>query len=168
MDLSARDLRSTAYHDVWGRLVIPERVVLVGDSQVQYPYREDVSLIRSFLKNPRNDRVQLTQPLDVRRRAASVVCLALAGLATIGALWQRFAGRDALSGAPREVRPLAPAYGGAIFVTVLVGLIWFFSAGHRLFGPLATRKVQLLMQSAGNDDAAGIRTAVSQGVFVDA
>jgi len=168
MDLSARDLRSTAYHDIWGRRVIPERVVLVGDSQVEYPYREDVSLIRSFLKNPRNNHVELTQPLDIRRKAASFVCLALAALATIGAIWQRVAGRDPLSGAPRKVKPLPPAYGGAIFVATLVALIWFFTAGHRLFGPLATRKVQLLMQSAGNDDAAGVRTAVSQGVFVDA
>lgn len=37
MDVSARDLQSTAYHDIWGRRVIPERVVLVGDSEIDYP-----------------------------------------------------------------------------------------------------------------------------------
>jgi hypothetical protein len=80
MNLSTRDERSSANHDFWGRRVIPERVVLVGDSQLEYPYREDVSLIRSFLTNPRNNRVQLTQPLDVRRKAASFVLLTLAAL----------------------------------------------------------------------------------------
>jgi hypothetical protein len=168
MNLSTRDQRSSAYHDFWGRRVIPERVVLVGDSQIEYPYREDVSLIRSFLTNPRNSRVQLTQPLDVRRKAASFVLLTLAALTTIGAVWQQVAGRDPLSGAPRKVRPLPPAIGRAVFVGGIVVLFWFFTAGHRIFGPLAPRKVQALLQAAGRDDAAGVTSAVNQGAFVDA
>jgi hypothetical protein len=168
MELNARDARSTAYYDMWGRRVIPERVVLIGDMQLEYPYREDVSLIRSFLTNTRNDRLQLTQPLDIRRKVSSYVLLTLAALVVIGAVWQRVAGRDPLSGAPRKVRPPPPAYGGAVFVGAIVALIWFFTAGHRLFGPLSTRKVQLLQQSASGDDTAGVTRAVEQGVFVDA
>jgi hypothetical protein len=168
MNLSTRDQRSTAYHDVWGRRVVPERVVLVGDNDVEYPYREDVSLIRHFLENPRRDRLQITQPLDVRRKVSSIVLLALAALTTIGAVWQRIAGRDPLSGAPRRVKPLPPAYGTAIFVGGIVVMFWFFTAGHRVFGPLAPRKVNLLMESAKQDDAAGVAKAVNQGVFIDA
>jgi len=168
MNLSTRDERSSAYQDIWGRRVIPERVVLVGDSEVDYPYREDVSLIRSFLTNPRNPRVQLTQPLDIRRKAASFVLLTLAALSVIGAGWQWVAGRDPLSGAPRKVRPLPPAVGQAVFVGGIVGLLWFFTAGHRTFGPLAPRKVEALQQAASRDDAAGVASAVDRGVFVDA
>jgi hypothetical protein len=168
MSLSTRDERSSASHDFWGRRVISERVVLIGDSQLDYPYREDVSLIRSFLTNPRNHQVQLTQPLDVRRKAASFVLLTLAALAAVGFVWQQVAGRDPLSGAPRKVRPLPPAIGRAVFVGGIVVLFWFFTAGHRIFGPLAPRKVQALQQAASRDDAAGVTSAVNQGVFVDA
>ena len=168
MSLSTRDERSSANHDFWGRRVITERVVLVGDSQLEYPYREDVSLIRSFLTNPRNNRVQLTQPLDVRRKAASFVLLTLAALTVIGAVWQQVAGRDPLSGAPRKIRPLPPAIGRAVFVGGIVVLFWFFAAGHRIFGPLAPRKVEALQQAASHDDAAGVTAAVNRGVFVDA
>jgi len=168
MSLSVRDQRSTAYHDMWGRRVIPERVVLVGDSPVEYPYREDVSLIRSFLKNPRNARVEWTQPVDIRRQASSWVLLALAGLSAVGWIWQRLGGRDPLSGAQKNVTPLPPAVGGAVFIGGIVVLGFFFTAGHRIVGPLATRKVTLLMESAAKNDAAGVTKAVQQGVFVDA
>jgi ankyrin repeat protein len=168
MSVSSRDLRSAAYHEMWGRRVIPERVVLVGDGQLEYPYREDVSLIRSFLANPHNARVELTQPIDVRREASSWVLLSVAVLSTIGWIWQRIGGRDPLSGASRTVTPLPPALGGAVFVGGILVLLWFFTVGHRIVGPIATRKVQLLMQSAAHDNADGIASAVRQGVFVDA
>ena len=169
MTLSVRDQRSTAYHDIWGRRVIPERVVLIGDTtQVEYPYREDVSLIRSFLANPRNTRAQWTQPVDIRRQVASWLLLTVAGFSAAGWIWQRLGGHDPLSGAQRRVKPLPPAAGAAVFVGGIIVLFWFFTAGHRIFGPLATRKVQRLMQSASRDDAAGVIAAVREGAFVDA
>jgi len=168
MNLSTRDQRSTAYHDMWGRRVVPERVVLVGDNDVEYPYREDVSLIRHFLANPSRDRLQLDQPLDVRRRVSSIVLLTLAALTIVGFVWQRVAGRDPLSGAPRKVKPLPQPWGTVIFIGGIVVTFWFFTAGHRVFGPLAPRKVNLLMESAKQDDAAGVDKAIKQGVFIDA
>ncbi len=168
MNLSTRDQRSTAYHDIWGRRVVPERVVLVGDNDVEYPYREDVSLIRHFLANPSRDRLQLDQPLDVRRKVSSIVLLTLAALTVVGFVWQRVAGRDPLSGAPRKVKPLPQPYGTAIFIGGIVVMFWFFTAGHRVFGPLAPRKVNLLMESAKQDDDAGVDKAIKQGVFIDA
>jgi len=59
---------------------------------------------------------------------ASFVLLTLAGLTTIGAVWQQVAGRDPLSGAPRKVRPLPPAIGRAVFVGGIAVLFWFFTA----------------------------------------
>jgi ankyrin repeat protein len=67
----------------------------------------------------------------------------------------------------RSVTPLPPAIGQTIFVGIVVGLVWFFLAGDHVFGPLATRKVKLLQQSAQRNDVAGIARAIQEGVFID-
>ena len=167
-DLSERDRRSSAYRNSWGMLNVPEELVIVGDTQLTYPYREDASLIRAFLKNPANNKTAVRHPVDIRRKVASVVLLTLVMLSIVGWIWKKAYGRDPLAGAPRKVKPLPPAVGQAIFIFAIVFLGWFFTAGHRVMGPLAAKKVNLLLLSAGNDKAAGVEQAVNRGVFIDA
>jgi hypothetical protein len=66
VDLSERERRSTAHRDVLGRLEVLEQLLLIGDTQIAYPYHEDLSLIRAFINNPRNAESLLTHPADVR------------------------------------------------------------------------------------------------------
>jgi ankyrin repeat protein len=105
--------------------------------------------------------------VDIRRTVASWALLALVAATVVGWIVQRLLGRDPLAGAPDKVKPLPPAVGMAVFgATILLGIA-FFSVGDRFFGPLATRKVNLLMDSARSDDAAGIERAIASGVFID-
>ena len=67
----------------------------------------------------------------------------------------------------RRVKPLPPAIGATVFLAGIVALGWFFLAGHNVFGPVATRKVRLLMESAKSDNAAGIAMAASQGLYIN-
>jgi len=142
-------------------------MVLVGDGQFAYPYQEDAGLIRSFLNNSRNPELVLGHPIDIRRKVASWLLLTLVALSAAGWIVTLILGRDPLKGIDRSVKPLPPAVGGSIFLGGVVLVAWFFMAGHHFFGPLATRKVKLLMNSATQDNAAGITEAARQGVFID-
>jgi len=142
-------------------------MVLVGDGQFAYPYQEDAGLIRSFLNNSRNAELVLSHPIDIRRKVASWLLLTLAALSAAGWIVTLILGRDPLKGVDRSVKPLPPAVGGSIFLGSVVLIAWFFMAGHHFFGPLATRKVKLLMDSATHDNAAGIVEAARSGVLID-
>lgn len=167
MDLSERDRRSTAYRDIFGRPNVPDQLVLRGDSELAYPYRDDLPLIRGFLKNPHNREVVLTHPLDIRRQVASWLLLMLAGLSVVGWVVTKILGRDPLSGAPARVKPLPPRVAGAVILLMVGAIAWFFSMGHRVLGPVATGKVQLLFDSASNNDAEGVAEAARRGVYLD-
>jgi hypothetical protein len=167
MSLSEEERRSGAYRDGFGRTNVPETLVLVGDSKFTYPYHDDAGLIRGFLNNPRNAELVLAHPVDIRRTVASWALLALAALSVVGWIVKMLLGRDPLRGAERSVKPLPPAIGGAVFIGSIALLAWFFLAGNQFFGPLATRKVKLLMNSATQDNAAGIVEAAREGVFLD-
>jgi ankyrin repeat protein len=167
VDLSERERRSTAHRDVFGRLEVPEELLLIGDTQIAYPYHEDLSLIRAFINNPRNAEALLTHPVDIRRTVASWVLLAIAFLGIVGWIVKLATGRDPLAGAPAKVKPLPPAVGAAVFLGAVAFLGWFLFAGHLVFGPVATSKVRLLMNSARQNNAAGIQQAAARGVYVD-
>jgi hypothetical protein len=145
----------------------PEHPVLIGDGQFAYPYREDASLIRGFLDNPRNAELVLTHPVDIRRTVGSWVLLAFVALGAVGWVWRLILGRDPLANAEDRVTPLPTAIGRLIFGAGVVVLVWFFFAGHHYFGPLATRKVHLLQESASHNDPAGIARSLHAGVFID-
>lgn len=165
--LSVSERRSGVYRDAVGMFSNPEELLLIGDGSLAYPYREDQSLIQAFLSNQHSSRSVIVHPVDIRRTVSSWVLLALAALTVLGWIVKRVLGRDPLAGAPDKVKPLPPALGVAVFgATILVG-ITFFSVGDQFFGPLAIRKVHLLMDSARSDDAAGIEGAIASGVFVD-
>jgi hypothetical protein len=167
VNLTESERRSGAYRDAFGMLTNPEELLLVGDTSVAYPYQEDQSLIQAFLSNTQSTHASIVHPVDIRRSVASWALLAFAALAVVGWIVKLVLGRDPLAGAPDKVKPLPPAVGGALFLGVILLGIAFFTFGDKFFGPLATRKVDLLMTSASNDDAAGIERAVADGVFVD-
>lgn len=166
--LTESERRSGAYRDAFGMLTNPEELLLIGDTSVAYPYQEDQSLIQAFLNNTQSAHADIVHPVDIRRSVASWALLAFAASAVIGWIIKLVLGRDPLANAPDKVKPLPPVVGGALFVGAIVLGIAFFTYGDRFFGPLATRKVDLLMTSASNDDAAGIERAVAKGVFIDA
>ncbi len=166
--LSEKERRSSTHRSAWGMLTVPEELVIIGDSQLPYPYREDLSLIRAFLENPSNNRSVVRHPIDIRRKVASVVLLTLVFFSIVGWIWQKAAGRDPLAGAPAKVKPLPPAVGAAVFISAIIFLIWFFTAGHRVVGPMATKKVNLLLTSAEKNNASGVEQAVKKGVYLDA
>lgn len=167
VNLTVSERRSGVYRDAFGMFTNPEELLLVGDDSVAYPYREDQSLIEAFLRNKQSARSVTVHPVDIRRTVASWALLALAAAAMIGWVVTRTLGRDPLADAPDKVKPLPPAVGMAVFGGVILLGIAFFNFGHLYFGPLATRKVDLLMESARRDDAPGIERAVASGVFVD-
>ncbi|MBI5634486.1 MAG: ankyrin repeat domain-containing protein [Nitrospirae bacterium] len=167
ISLTQKEERSSAYRNSFGMLNVPEQVVLLGDSMLPYPYREDLSLISGFLGNKAKKAALLLHPLDIRRKVASWVLLALAVFSIAGMIVTKVMGRDPLAGAPRKVKPLPPAIGQAVFLCTIVLLLWFFSAGHRVFGPVAVNKVRQLFESAKADNAAGIDKAAHAGVFLD-
>ncbi len=166
--LTESERRSGAYRDAFGMLTNPEELLLIGDTSVAYPYQEDQSLIQAFLSNTQSAHAVIVHPVDIRRSVASWALLAFAAAAVLGWIIKMVLGRDPLANAPDKVKPLPPAVGGALFAGVILLGIAFFTFGDQFFGPLATRKVNLLMTSASNDDAAGIERAVAKGVFVDA
>lgn len=145
----------------------PEELVLIGDNQIAYPYRADLSLIRAFLANPRKHEVVVTHPVDIRRTVSSWFLLGLALASIVGWMVTLALGRDPLAKSARTVKPLPPAIGTAVFLGVIALLIAFFNLGHVFFGPLAKRKVDLLMNSAAVNDPTGVEEAVRAGVFVD-
>ena len=167
MNLSEEERRSSAYRDGSGWSNVPEVMVLAGDGTFTYPYHDDAGLIREFLRNRRNAELALSHPVDIRRKVASWMFLTLAALCVLGWFWTTAAGHDPLRGVERSVKPLPPAVGGGMFIGGIAILAWFFLAGQNVFGPLATRKVKLLMRSAAQDDAAGIVEAAREGVFID-
>jgi len=168
MNLSESDRRSTAYRNVFGGLVIPDQVTLRGDNEVRYSYQEDFWLIDGFLKNTANREAVFVHPRDIRRTVASWVLLMFGVLSVAGWIVTLILGRDPLAHAPDKVKPLPPKVGGAIFLSTIVFLWWFFVAGQHFFGPLATSKVKLLLDSAQRNNVEGIERAVYRGVFVDA
>lgn len=168
VNLTVSERRSGAYRDALGMLTQPEELLLIGDDSLAYPYQEDQSLIQAFLTNKHNTRSVVIHPVDIRRTVASWGLLAFAAAAVVGWIVTAVLGRDPLAGAPDKVKPLPPAVGTAVFGGVVLLGIVFFNVGDRYFGPLATRKVDLLMASARSDDAPGIERAVDSGVFVDA
>lgn len=168
VSLTTAEQRSGAYRDALGMFTQPEELLLVGDGTVAYPYREDLSLIQAFLRNTHSTRSVITHPVDIRRQVSSWVLLAVAATTVVGWLIKRVLGRDPLADAPDKVKPLPPAVGTAVFGGVVLLGIAFFTYGDQFFGPLATRKVDLLMASARTDDAPGIARAVASGVFIDA
>lgn len=168
MSLSENERRSSAYRNFFGALVIPEQVTLLGDNEVRYPYHEDFWLIDGFLKNPANHEAVFAHPADIRRTVSSWVLLVLGVLSLVGWVVKLVTGRDPLANAPKKVKPLPPKVGGIIFLGALVFLWWFFVAGHHYFGPMATGKVKLLLDSAKQNNLEGIEHAVHSGVFVDA
>jgi hypothetical protein len=165
--LSQREAGSSANRDAFGMLGRREELVISGTTQIPYPYHEDLSLIRSFLKTPANRRAEVHHPIDVRRQVASAVLLAVVTLSVVGWAWERATGRAAVV-SPRRVKPLPPAVGTTLFLTGIVIVFWFFQAGHRVFGPLATKKVALLFAASQGDDAGGVSEATRRGVFLDA
>ncbi len=167
VNLTVSERRSGAYRDAFGMFVNPEELLLVGDDSVSYPYREDQPLIQAFLRNTHSARSTITHPVDIRRQVSSWVLLTIAAMSVVGWFIQRVLGRDPLADAPDKVKPLPPAVGMAVLSGVVLLGIAFFAYGDRFFGPLATRKVDLLMLSAHSDDAAGIERAVASGVFID-
>ncbi len=167
ISLTQKEERSSAYRNANGMLNVPEQVVLLGDSMLPYPYREDLSLIRAFLGNKTKKATVLLHPLDIRRKVASWVLLAFAVFSIAGLIVKKVTGRDPLADAPRKVKPLPPVIGQTVFLCTIVILIWFFSAGHRILGPVAVNKVRQLFESAKMDDAAGIDKAAHAGVFLD-
>lgn len=166
VELTQQQARSSAYRNAWGMLTRQEELVIVGTTEFSYPYHEDLSLIRAFLANPSNRRVELRHPIDIRRKVASVVLLALIALSVVGWVWKKAVGRRVFD--PKRVKPLPPAIGTAVFLFAIVVAFWFFQAGHLVVGPLATSKVDLLLNAAKNDDASGVAAATSSGVFLDA
>lgn len=166
--LSETDRRSAAHRDAFGMASAPEELILVGDGTLAYPYQDDLPLIRAFLDNPRNSETVLTHPVDIRRTVASWFLLALALASAAGWAITKWLGRDPLAHLPRKVKPLPPQIGAAVFIGGIVLVGAFFTVGNQVFGPLATRKVALLLASASSDDAAGIEKAIRAGVFVDA
>jgi Ankyrin repeats (3 copies)/Ankyrin repeat len=167
MSLSGDERRLGVCRDGFGWSNTPEVMALVGDGSFTYPYHDDAGLIRGFLKNTRNAELVLTHPIDVRRKVASWVLLTVVALSVVGWIWKMVLGRDPLRGAERSVKPLPPALGGAVFVGGMALVLWFFLAGQTVFGPLATKKVKLLMDSAAQDNGEGIAQAAREGVFID-
>lgn len=167
VDLTVSDRRSGAYRDAFGMFTNPEELLLVGDASVAYPYREDQPLIQAFLRNTHSVRSSIVHPVDIRRLASSWVLLAISAATMIGWIVKRALRRDPLVDAPDKIKPLPPAVGMAAFGGILLLGIAFFSYGDQYFGSLATRKVDLLMASARNDDIPGIERAVASGVFID-
>ena len=167
VNLTVSERRSSIHRDVFGMFINPEELRLIGDDSLAYPYREDQSLIQSFLRNPQSTRSVITHPVDIRRTVSSWVLLAFAALAALGWIVTLVLGRDPLAGKAEKVKPLPPAIGLSLFAGFILLAIAFFNFGDQFFGPLATRKVNLLMESARNDDATGIERAVASGVFVD-
>jgi hypothetical protein len=165
--LTASERRSSVHRDAFGMFTNPEELLLVGDDSVAYPYQEDHPLIQSFLRNKHNARSVITHPVDIRRTVSSWVLLTLAAAAVLGWIVKRVLGRDPLADAPGKVKPLPPAVGMAVFGGIILIGIGFFNFGDQYFGPLATRKVNLLMDSARTDDAPGIERALASGVFID-
>lgn len=164
--LTQSQARSSTHRDAWGMLTRSEELVIVGATGFSYPYQEDLSLIRAFLKNPSNRRAEVRHPIDIRRKVASVVLLGLVALSVVGWVWEKAFGRPVF--VPKRVKALPPAVGTGVFLSAIVACIWFFQAGHLVVGPLATKKVERLLDAAKNDDAAGIAEAISSGVFLDA
>jgi hypothetical protein len=152
---------------VFGQLVVPEQLFLVGATTVAYPYGDDLSLIRAFISNRRQTTSTVRHPVDIRRQVASWALLALAIAIVIGWIVTLVMGRDPLAGAPDRVTPLPPAVGTAVFLGAIAAGGWFFMAGHHVFGPVATAKVRLLTSAASQNNAAGIREAAARGVFID-
>lgn len=167
MDLSERERRSSAYRDLLGGLRVPDQLVLRGDSELAYPYREDLALIRGFLRDAHRRELSLAQPADVRRVVAAWLLIALAALSALGWLLTRRRGRDPLRRLPARVRPLPPRLAGLLLLATGAAVAGFFTFGHRVFGPVADAKVDLLFTAASTDDAAGIATAAARGVFLE-
>lgn len=165
--LTMSERRSGAYRDAFGMFADPEELLLIGDGSVAYPYQEDQPLIQAFLRNRQSVRSVIVHPVDIRRTVSSWALLAFAAAAVVGWIVKRLLGRDPLADAPDKVRPLPPAAGMAVFGGCILLGIGFFSFGDQFFGPLATRKVNLLLESARTDDASGIDRAVASGVFID-
>lgn len=165
--LSVSEQRSGVYRDAFGMFTNPEELLLVGDDSLAYPYQEDQSLIQAFLSNRHSARSVIVHPVDIRRTVASWALLSVVAVVVLGWIVKRVLRRDPLAEAPDKVKPLPPAVGMTLFGGVILLGIAFFTFGDQYFGPLATGKVNLLMESARNDDAQGIERAVASGVFVD-
>jgi len=165
--LTLAERRSAVHRDAFGQFVTPEELVLFGDTTLAYPYREDLALIRVFLRNPHATRSVVKHPTDVRRHVASWVLLAFAALIVLGVIVRLVLGRDPLAHLPDRVTPLPAPVGMMVILATFGGLVWFFTYGHLVFGPEATRKVELLMTSAAANDPVGVRTAADRGVFLD-
>ncbi len=165
--LTVSERRSTVHRNAFGSFTNPEELLLVGDDSVAYPYQEDLPLIQAFLRSKHSARSIIVHPVDIRRTVSSWALLAFAATAVVGWIVKLVLGRDPLAGAPDKVKPLPPAVGTAVFIgTILLGIA-FFNFGDQFFGPLATRKVNLLMESARTDDAPGIERSIASGVFID-
>lgn len=167
VSLTQREQRSSANRTAFGQLVTPEELLLVGRTTLSYPYRDDQSLISGFLKNPSNATIELTHPVDIRRTVASWLLLTLAVASAAGWVVTLVLGYDPLAGAPDRVTPLPAPVGAIVLLGVFAVVAWFFTSGHHVFGPVATRKVERLMTAAGGNDRAGIEAAVRAGVYVD-
>jgi hypothetical protein len=165
--LTMQERRSGVHRNAFGQFVTPEELVLIGDTTVAYPYREDLSLIRSFLRNHQAGRSVVTHPTDVRRHVASWVLLVFAAFIVIGWIVRLALGRDPLAHLPDRVTPLPAPVGAVVVLAAFAGLAWFFAAGHLVFGSEARSKVDLLMASAAANDPNGVRAAADRGVFLD-
>jgi len=167
VSLTSAERRSTAHRDAFGMLQREEALELVGDNVVAYPYQEDLSLIRGFLGNRERSQLVITHPVDIRRSVSSWVLLALAATSVIGWIVKRMLGRDPLADMPDKVKPLPGNRGAYLLLAVVAVVAAFYALGDKYFGALATRKVDLLMDSARSGDAAGTERAIREGVFVD-
>lgn len=171
-ELTAQEERSTAYRNALGGLSVPENLQITGDTPMDWPYHEDLSLIRGFLRNHAAKELSVAHPVDIRRTVAAWICLALGGISLLGWIWN---GVRKLTGAPTPRRPsgsgpmpLPQNVGAALLLAAVTAVGLFFWKGHIYFGPLAVSKVAALQTAAKNNDAAGIDAAAKRGVWIDA
>jgi len=167
IELSERERRAVSSRDVFGMMQRREELLLIGDNQMSYPYKEDLSLIRSFIANPANKEAVSYYPVDIRRSVASWFLLGFACACIVGWLVKLMLGWDPLAPSPKRIKPLPPAVGAAVFLVGIGVTIAFFTLGQTVFGPLATAKVNLLTAAVMSDDPAGINKALRAGVFID-
>ena len=167
VSLTVSERRSGVYRDAFGMSPILKNSCSLAMTVCAYPYQEDRPLIQAFLSNKQNARSVIVHPVDIRRTVSSWALLTFAAVGAIGWIVKLVLGRDPLANAPNKVKPLPPAVGIAVLGGVILLGIAFFNFGDQFFGPLATRKVNLLMASARTDDAPGIERSVASGVFID-
>ena len=153
-----------------------QELLLIGENQLGYSYIEDQNLILSFIKNTTRQEFSIPHPLDIRLMFASWLCLGLAGLIIVGWIIQILTlGKldakmqaDLRASQNKKVKPLPAPVAFAVLAVIVGGPWWFFSQGHKVFGPLATSKVQMLMRGAKTNDPALIKQALDKGVYLEA